>query len=160
MSQRVLITVALAFAAGLALAAAPRLVPGSEDATATEHREVRRHVRRHRRVVRSDARPAPRVVQLARADLSYETFGRAGRALAQRGHDGEQHGYRLTAVRPDSITAHLGLRDGDVVTHVGGIPLTSMDRAIEAWQAVQHASEVTVQLIRDGRAERIVIELV
>ena len=176
MSHRLLPTLALAGAATLTVIAVPLVVPGkTAPVEAKEHREVRRTVRR----VRRSAEEAPQIerttrrsvrrrtvhtsplhhVQLDRSELTYESFGNAGRAIAHRGHDGEQDGYRLSAIRASSISAQLGLRNGDVVTHVGGIPLTSMDRAVEAWQAVQHASEVTLQLVRAGRAERIVIEL-
>lgn len=198
MSQRILITTALAFGAGVTAASVPQWVPGGDQPEAVEHREVRRTVRRVRRShdpdehrpthdageyeaegdrrtrrSRRDRRdhrdhhrdrghhsaPPTQTVSLDRDEISYEVLGRAGRALAHRGEDGEQDGYRLSAVRPDSITADLGLRNGDIVTHVGGIPLTSMDRAIEAWQAAQHASEVTLQLIRAGRTERIIVQL-
>jgi general secretion pathway protein C len=61
-------------------------------------------------------------------------------------------GFRLHGVRPDLLAGRLGLRNGDVVTGVNGLPMTSMDNVLRAYGLLRMAGEITVEVL--GRGER------
>ncbi|MBI5501339.1 MAG: hypothetical protein HY907_13925 [Deltaproteobacteria bacterium] len=61
-------------------------------------------------------------------------------------------GFRLFGVRPDSLPGLLGLRNGDVIAAVNGLPMTSMDNVMRAYGLLRMAGEINVELVR--RAER------
>jgi general secretion pathway protein C len=65
--------------------------------------------------------------------------------------DGRAAGFRLHAVRPDGILARIGLRNGDVVVAVNGLPLTAPERALDAFVKLRSASHVSLSLERGGQ---------
>jgi hypothetical protein len=64
--------------------------------------------------------------------------------------DGQPAGFKLFAIRPGSFYAALGFRNGDALLTLNGIPLTSPDRALEAYTSLRGAREVVVTLDRRG----------
>jgi hypothetical protein len=68
---------------------------------------------------------------------------------------GRGQGFRLLSVRPGSLVARAGLRNGDVLRGVAGVALTGPDAALEAWSRVREAREVEVELERGGRPLRL-----
>jgi len=75
---------------------------------------------------------------------------RAARIVAEV-RDGRSVGFRLHAVRPDGIIAQLGLRNGDVILAVNGLPLTSPEGGLDAFVKLRAASHVSLGLEREGR---------
>lgn len=65
--------------------------------------------------------------------------------------DGRPSGFKLYAVRPDSLYAALGLRSGDTVVAVNGLPVTNPDTALEAYTRVRAADHLDVELRRRGQ---------
>ena len=63
-----------------------------------------------------------------------EGISRMGRALLHRGPDGEFDGYRLSAIRRNTLADQLGIKNGDVVHSVNGQSLNSMSNAMNAYQ--------------------------
>lgn len=59
-------------------------------------------------------------------------------------------GYRVSGVAAGSIYARLGLRDGDVITAINGVPLTSPGRALMA--SGERSRRAAISLERDGVA--------
>ena len=68
-------------------------------------------------------------------------------------------GMRLFGVRPDSLLGQLGFENGDRLESVNGLPLTSPEKATEAWTQVKGADHVTVQLQRRGESLKIDYDL-
>ena len=62
---------------------------------------------------------------------------------------GKFHGFRIAALQPDSFGG-VDLKPGDVVTRVEGMPIEHPEEAIEAFKALQVASELRVDYERDG----------
>jgi general secretion pathway protein C len=67
--------------------------------------------------------------------------------------DGRPVGFRLMAVRTDGPLGQLGLRNGDVVSAINGLALTSPEQALEVYLKLRSASHVTINVERDGRRQ-------
>ncbi|MEM9457132.1 MAG: type II secretion system protein GspC [Myxococcota bacterium] len=67
-------------------------------------------------------------------------------------------GFRLRGVRKGSLPHLLGLKNGDIITEVGGSPLT-MDVAMGLYSKLRHASHVEVTVDRRGTPMRRQLEI-
>ncbi|WP_428266106.1 type II secretion system protein GspC [Haliangium sp.] len=65
--------------------------------------------------------------------------------------DGQANGFKLYAIRPSSVYAKLGLRNGDTISSVNGFDLSSPDKALEVYTKVREASNLSVSVIRRGK---------
>ncbi len=70
--------------------------------------------------------------------------------------DGESQGFKLYAIRPNSIFAKVGLNNGDTIREINGFELSSPDRALEVYQRVRNASNLEVEVERRG--ERMTLD--
>jgi general secretion pathway protein C len=61
------------------------------------------------------------------------------------------HGFKLYAIRPDSIAARLGLENGDTVRSIDGLEVNTLDQAMAAYVRLRRANRVTVAVERRGR---------
>ena len=64
-------------------------------------------------------------------------------------------GFRLFGVRPDSLAGRLGLRAGDVVASVNGVPLDGMDNLLRVWGLVRQAETIDAVVFRRGEARTL-----
>lgn len=64
---------------------------------------------------------------------------------------GVMRGFRLRPGRKRELLRQLGLRPGDVVTNINGVPLDSMAQAMDSLQSFLSANEVQVTVLRNGR---------
>lgn len=62
--------------------------------------------------------------------------------------DGKPVGMKLLGIRPDSLFALLGLRNGDVVRSLAGHDLTTPEHALQAYSNLRNAKTVKVDLTR------------
>ncbi len=69
-------------------------------------------------------------------------------------------GFKLAGVRRGTLAHELGLRNGDVLTEVGGKPLDSIDDALALLPLLRSASNVHVTLSRKGKPITHEIEIV
>lgn len=116
-------------------------------------------------VVRRDSPPAPPPPECAAASVR-STVARAAAdawladaaGLARSARivpslvNGQPHGFKLYAIRSGSPLAAVGLVNGDTVTHIDGVELTSLDRALAVaagWQTSGPRTAV-VDLVRRG----------
>lgn len=65
--------------------------------------------------------------------------------------DGQPNGFKLYAIRPNSVYAKLGMRNGDTISSVNGFDLSSPDKALEVYTKVREASNLSVSVIRRGK---------
>ncbi len=65
--------------------------------------------------------------------------------------EGQVHGYQVHSLRVDGYADRLGLRDGDVLTHVNGQALTSTADLWRVHQELQAGAWVQVELLRHAR---------
>lgn len=69
-------------------------------------------------------------------------------------------GFKLAGIRRGSLAHEIGLRNGDVLTEVGGKPLDSLDDALALLPLLRSASNVHVTLSRKGKPITHEIEIV
>ncbi len=65
--------------------------------------------------------------------------------------DGKNNGFKLYAIRPSSVYAKIGLRNGDTIHAVNGFDLTTADKALEVYQKVKESSNLSVSVTRRGK---------
>jgi general secretion pathway protein C len=65
--------------------------------------------------------------------------------------DGKANGFKLYAIRPNSVYAKLGLRNGDTLHAINGFDLTTPDKALEVYTKVKEASNLSVSVTRRGQ---------
>jgi general secretion pathway protein C len=68
-------------------------------------------------------------------------------------------GLRITTLKPGTPIDALGVRAGDVLVSLDGIPLTSPDRMLEAYARVRTAMRISAVVLRDGRPRQIDFEV-
>lgn len=85
------------------------------------------------------------------AVLANPTEAARGARVVPTIKDGKPIGFKLYAIRPSSIYAHLGLRNGDTVKTINGYELTSPDKALDAYSKLRGATAVQLGLERRGK---------
>ena len=65
--------------------------------------------------------------------------------------DGKPAGFKLFAIRPDSIYAALGLQNGDALRSINGLDLSTADKALEVYKQLRGAKQITAVLERRGQ---------
>jgi type II secretion system protein C len=80
-------------------------------------------------------------------------------ALRPVTEDGRVVGVRLTRVAQDSLLTEAGLRSGDILTNINGTEIDGMATLISLWPALQGASDLRAQGLRDGRPFSIALSL-
>ena len=61
-------------------------------------------------------------------------------------------GFKLFGVRKGSIPEALGLKSGDILRTVNGLPLSSPDEALAIYSRLRQASDITLTVTRGGAA--------
>ncbi|MDI1483542.1 hypothetical protein [Polyangium sp. y55x31] len=74
--------------------------------------------------------------------------------------DGMPVGLKLFAVRPRSVLATLGMKNGDLVTEIGGHAISNPDAAFEAYTKLRTAKKVEVRIERRGATQTLVYRVV
>jgi len=88
-----------------------------------------------------------------------DALARMGRAIPHRGADGQIDGYRLSGIRRNSLGQKIGIKNGDIVHAVNGHPLTSMQGAMAAYQALQSDSSFSFEVTRRGQRMNLEYEV-
>lgn len=63
---------------------------------------------------------------------------------------GSNQGWKVFAIRPNSIFAQIGLKNGDVIQRINGRELRTPTKAFEAFQDLRSARHLEVDVIRRG----------
>ncbi len=69
---------------------------------------------------------------------------------------GKVNGYKIFAIKPDSLYAKVGLKNGDVIERVNGMELTGPEQALELFQQLKSESHFQIDLLRRGRKETLI----
>jgi general secretion pathway protein C len=64
--------------------------------------------------------------------------------------DGKAAGFRLYSVRPEGPFAKIGMQNGDVISAINGLEITSPEKALEVYAKLKSASHLSVGLERNG----------
>ena len=62
--------------------------------------------------------------------------------------NGKPDGFKLYAIRPNSVYAKLGLSNGDTLESINGFELTSADKALEVYTKLREATSLEVTITR------------
>jgi len=73
------------------------------------------------------------------------------RAIPNLGPDGQSHGFKLSEIQPDSIFQQIGLRDGDVLTGVGGQSVGDPAKAMQLLATLRNQNSVSLTVMRGGQ---------
>jgi general secretion pathway protein C len=65
--------------------------------------------------------------------------------------DGKAAGFRLYSVRPDGPFAKIGMQNGDVISSINGLEITSPEKALEVYAKLKSASHLSVGIERNGQ---------
>jgi len=65
--------------------------------------------------------------------------------------NGVSEGFKLFSIRPGSLYAKIGVQNGDIIKRVNGYEMNSPDKALEVYQKLKEAREVSVEIERRGR---------
>lgn len=65
--------------------------------------------------------------------------------------DGKSDGFKLYAIRQNSVYAKLGLSNGDTLQSINGFELNSAEKALEVYTKLREASSLEVSLQRRGK---------
>jgi general secretion pathway protein C len=68
---------------------------------------------------------------------------------------GKPVGFKLFSIRPNSLYSKIGIKNGDVITRINGYEITSPDKALEIYQKLTNAKNVTVDFKRRGAPQTI-----
>jgi general secretion pathway protein C len=68
--------------------------------------------------------------------------------------NGVSKGFKLFAMKPDSLYARLGLKNGDILQRVNGFALDSPTQALEAYNHLRGSSRIELEIERDGQVVR------
>jgi general secretion pathway protein C len=73
--------------------------------------------------------------------------------------DGETKGFRLRRIEKGSPLELLGAQRGDIIHSVNGVELTSVDKALAAYQSLRTESKLTFSITRRGKPSELVINI-
>jgi general secretion pathway protein C len=71
---------------------------------------------------------------------------------------GQQQGYRVYPGRDRKQFAALGLRPGDLIKDIDGAALTDPKQAMQIFQSLGSAEEVSVTVERNGQPEVLILK--
>jgi len=77
------------------------------------------------------------------------------RAIPNLGPDGQSNGFKLSEIQPDSIFQQIGLRDGDILTGVGGKSVGDPTQAIGLLGSLRSQSSISLTVMRGGQSVQL-----
>ena len=94
------------------------------------------------------------------ADRARQNGRKVAEQLRVEPAPGQVKGVRIEAIDAGSVASLLGLKKGDVVTHVNGTPIGSMQDAVMLYMSVRAARSFTIDYHRDGKARTLQLDVV
>jgi len=73
--------------------------------------------------------------------------------------DGQLVGYRIRPGKDRALLQRFGLRSGDVVTSVNGVPMNNPVKALEVLRDLSSASQITVDIDRNGTPQTFTFQI-
>ena len=73
--------------------------------------------------------------------------------------DGQAHGIKLFAIRSTSFPAAIGLKNGDLLTAINGLPMHDPDAALTAYSALRHARALEFSIERKGQPVTLTLKI-
>jgi type II secretory pathway component GspD/PulD (secretin) len=73
--------------------------------------------------------------------------------------DDKPAGFKIYAIRPNTLYSRLGLKNGDVVLRINEVELTDPLRAMQVIEKLREAKTVTVEIARRGKPKTLKYEI-
>ena len=86
----------------------------------------------------------------ARADFS--SLLRTARMIPQV-RNGQTIGFKLVEMEKGSLIEQVGLRVGDLLVEINQVPLNSPEKALQIFQQIREANNISLGLVRNGKRE-------
>lgn len=64
--------------------------------------------------------------------------------------NGKAAGWKIFAIKPNSIYQELNLQNGDIIQRINGVEVDSPAKALEMYQQLASESHVTIDVVRNG----------
>lgn len=122
-------------------AAAPTPAPGGGDALSTEMAKGIKKTGEHSYDIQRST------LESVLGNMSL--LSRSARIVPEI-RDGKAAGFRLYSVRPDGPFALIGMQNGDVISSINGLEITSPEKALEVYAKLRSASHLSLGLERNG----------
>ncbi len=68
--------------------------------------------------------------------------------------NGESQGFKIFAIKPNSLYTKLGIQNGDIIKRVNGFDINSPDKALELYSKLQNSNRIEIEFDRGGTATR------
>jgi S1-C subfamily serine protease len=86
---------------------------------------------------------------------STSTYARIARTLPSY----RSEGFRVYGIRPNTLVAAIGIRNGDSIRAINAHEVNTIDEAVELYQQIKDAKEWRIDITRRGRPELITISI-
>ena len=73
--------------------------------------------------------------------------------------EGQTQGFRVFAIRRNSLFQQLGLRNNDVVQRINGMELTDPTRAMGLFEELKGETRLSVDVLRGGQPRTLTYEI-
>lgn len=73
--------------------------------------------------------------------------------------DGKPAGYRVSAIKPDSIYSKLQLQNGDVIVNVNSQPVNNPSGLMAMYQNLSEQKSMSIEIQRDGQRQTLTVDL-
>jgi len=71
----------------------------------------------------------------------------------------QPNGYRVASIRYGSLLDKLGLKRGDVIQSINGLPISDPDRAYQAYQQLKDESSIKIDVLRGSKPQTLTYEI-
>ncbi|MBA3501485.1 MAG: type II secretion system protein GspN [Deltaproteobacteria bacterium] len=71
--------------------------------------------------------------------------------------DGKPAGFKIYAIRPDSLYAQLGLTNGDTVVSLAGQSIVSIDKALEVYTKLRDTKDEPIVVVLERKSARVTL---
>jgi general secretion pathway protein C len=73
--------------------------------------------------------------------------------------DGKADGFKVFAIKPNSIFAKVGLKNGDVIRKVNDNDITSPEKAFQIFQELRNEKNLSIEISRRGQTQSFSYEI-
>ncbi len=105
--------------------------------------------------------PNERTVDRGIVDAALANPARFAKSVRVRPYkrNGEVTGFRLRRIRRGSPLEMLGAKKGDIIHSVNGVNLTSVDKALAAYQSLRSENQLSFDVTRKGKPTTLTINI-
>lgn len=72
---------------------------------------------------------------------------------------GKINGYKIFAIKPDSLYTKIGLQNGDVIYKVNGIDISDPERAFQLFQQLKNERYFQVEVVRNNQRQTLTYQV-